>query len=121
MNAPSVAEDGSLFSKLKAGLTFVSVALLFFYFCLVLLQVFFRYVLNESLFWAEEFVRGAMLWGVMLSSALVAAGRAHIRIEVLELMLGPAGRRIVMVLIDILTLAFLLTLLWAGIELVDRT
>jgi len=121
MNSPSVAKDGSLFGKLKAALTFVSVVLLFTYFCLVLLQVFFRYVLNESLFWAEEFVRGAMLWGVMLSSALVAAGRAHIRIEVLELMLAPAGRRIVMILIDILTLAFLLTLLWAGIELVDRT
>ncbi len=121
MNASSVAEDGLFFGKIKAALTFVSVVLLFSYFCLVLLQVFFRYVLNESLFWAEEFVRGAMLWGVMLSSALVAAGRAHIRIEVLELMLAPAGRRIVMMMIDILTLAFLLTLLWAGIELVDRT
>ncbi len=121
MNSASRTEDGTLFGRLKATLTFVSVVLLFVYFCLVLLQVFFRYVLNESIFWAEEFVRGAMLWGVMLSSALVAAGRAHIRIEVLELMLAPAGRRIVMMLIDILTLAFLLTLLWAGIELVDRT
>jgi TRAP-type C4-dicarboxylate transport system permease small subunit len=110
-----------IFGRLRATLTFVSVVLLASYFVLVLLQVFFRYVLNESLFWAEEFVRGLMLWGVMLSSALVAAGRAHIRIEVLELMLPPAGRRIVMMLVDILTLAFCLTLVWAGIELVDRT
>jgi TRAP-type C4-dicarboxylate transport system permease small subunit len=122
MNSPAaLAEDSSLFGKLKTALTFVSVVLLFTYFCLVLLQVFFRYVLNESIFWAEEFVRGAMLWGVMLSSALVAAGRAHIRIEVLELMLPPAGRRVVMILIDVLTLAFLITLIWAGIEFVDRT
>lgn len=110
-----------IFGRLKATLTFVSVVLLASYFILVLLQVFFRYVLNESLFWAEEFVRGLMLWGVMLSSALVASGRAHIRIEVLELMLPPAGRRIVMMLIDILTVAFCLVLVWAGIELVDRT
>ncbi len=120
-SSPIAAADRPVFARLRAGLTALSVVLLAGYFILVLTQVFFRYVLNESLFWAEEFVRGAMLWGVMLSSALVAAGRAHIRIEVLELMLPPAGRRIVMMLVDILTLAFLLTLLWAGIELVDRT
>ena len=107
--------------RLRTALTAVSVALLLVYFILVLLQVFFRYVLNESLFWAEEFVRGAMLWGVMLSSPLVAAARGHIRIEMLELMLPPTGRRIVMVVTDILTMAFCLTLLWAGIEFVDRT
>ena len=84
---------------------------------LVLLQVFYRYVLNESLFWAEELVRGAMLWGVMLSSALVAASRGHIRIEVLELMLPPARparRRLARQRAD---LAFSLILLWAGIQL----
>ena len=107
--------------RLRAALTVVSVALLAGYFVLVLMQVLFRYVLNESLFWAEEVVRGAMLWGVMISSALVAAARAHIRIEILELMLPPAGRRIVMAISDVLTLAFCLTLLWAGIQFVDRT
>jgi TRAP-type C4-dicarboxylate transport system permease small subunit len=112
---------GPLVERLRVLLTAISVALLVGYFALVLLQVFFRYVLNESLFWAEEFVRGAMLWGVMISVGLVAASRAHIRIEVLELMLPPAGRRFVVALTDALTVAFLLTLLWAGIEFVDRT
>jgi len=107
--------------RLRKALTAVSVVLLAGYFALVLLQVVFRYILNESLFWAEEFVRGAMLWGVMLSSPLVAAARGHIRIEMLELMLPPTGRRIVMILTDVLTMAFLLTLLWAGVEFVDRT
>ena len=107
--------------RLRKALTAVSVVLLASYFALVLLQVVFRYILNESLFWAEEFVRGAMLWGVMLSSPLVAAARGHIRIEMLELMLPPTGRRIVMILTDVLTMAFCLTLLWAGIEFVDRT
>ena len=112
---------GPLVGRLRAVLTAVSVVLLAGYFALVLLQVFFRYVLNDSLFWAEELVRGAMLWGVMLSSALVAASRAHIRIEVLELMLPPKGQRVVMLLTDTLTLAFCLTLIWAGIQFVDRT
>jgi TRAP-type C4-dicarboxylate transport system permease small subunit len=107
--------------RLRASLQVVSVALLASYFVLVLLQVFFRYVLNESLFWAEELVRGAMLWGIMLSTALVGAARGHIRVEVLELMLPPRGRRVVIWLANVLTLAFSLILLWAGVQFVDRT
>jgi TRAP-type C4-dicarboxylate transport system permease small subunit len=47
---------------LRAVLTALSVALLASYFVLVLLQVFYRYVLNDSLYWAEELVRGLMVW-----------------------------------------------------------
>jgi TRAP-type C4-dicarboxylate transport system permease small subunit len=121
MSVPSAPVAGPLVDRLRAGLTTVSVALLAAYFVLVLLQVFFRYVLNESLFWAEELVRGLMLWGVMLSSALVAASRSHIRIELLETVLPPKGQRLVVWLANVLTLAFMLTLLWAGIQLIDRT
>ena len=118
---PGRGGAGPFLARLRASLTAVSVALLASYFVLVLLQVFFRYVLNESLFWAEELVRGAMLWGIMLSSALVAASRGHIRVEVLELMLPPAGRKVVIWAANVLTLAFSLTLLWAGIQFIDRT
>lgn len=121
MSTSILRSSGALVGRLRAALTLVTVLLLAGYFSLVLLQVFFRYVLNESLFWAEELVRGAMLWGVMLSSALVAASRAHIRIEVLELMLPRGGRRILNWITNTLTLAFVLTLAWAGIELIDRT
>ena len=107
--------------RLRAVLTALSVALLAAYFVLVLLQVLYRYVLNDSLYWAEELVRGLMVWGVMIGSALVAASRNHIRIEVLELMLPPAGRRIVMWVANSLTVAFSLILLWASIELMDRS
>jgi hypothetical protein len=57
----------------------------------------------------------------MIGSALVAASRNHIRIEALELMLPPAGRRIVVWLANSLTIAFSLILLWASIELMDRS
>ena len=56
-------------------------------------HVFFRYVLNESLFWAEEAVRFSMVWSVLLGSALVARDRAHIRIDVVESLLPPLARR----------------------------
>jgi TRAP-type C4-dicarboxylate transport system permease small subunit len=121
MHSPFVGVAGRFVGRLRASLQVVSVALLASYFVLVLLQVFFRYVLNESLFWAEEMVRGAMLWGVMLGAALVGAARGHIRVEVLELMLAPRGRRVVIWLANVLTLAFSLILLWAGLQFVDRT
>lgn len=101
-------------------MTALSVALMAGYFVIVLLQVFFRYVLNESLFWAEELVRGLMVWGVMIGSALVAASRGHIRVEVLELILPPAGRRVVVWISDALTITFSLILLVASIQLMDR-
>jgi len=111
----------SLVGRLRRALTALSVGLLASYFVLVLLQVFFRYVLNESLYWAEELVRGLLVWGVLIGSALVAASRGHIRVEVLELMLPPSGRRIVVRIANALTIAFSLILLWASIELMDRS
>lgn len=110
-----------LVDGLGATLKALSVALLASYFVLVLLQVFFRYVLNESLFWAEELVRGLMVWGVMIGSALVASARGHIRVEVLERMLPPTGGKIVVWICDALTITFSLILLWAAIQLMDRT
>jgi TRAP-type C4-dicarboxylate transport system permease small subunit len=106
---------------LGATLKALSAALLASYFVLVLLQVFFRYVLNESLFWAEELVRGLLVWGVMISAALVAGSRGHIRVEVLELMLPPGGKQVVRWIADALTITFSLLLLWAAIALMDRT
>ena len=119
---PSAARFGHPFvRRLHAVLTAAAVMLLAGYFVVVVLQVIFRYMLNDSLYWAEEFVRAAMIWGVMVASALVAASRNHIRVEVLELMLPPAGRRVVVFVANTLSLAFCLLLLWAGVEFVDRT
>ncbi|MEI7445545.1 MAG: TRAP transporter small permease [Burkholderiales bacterium] len=121
MNAPSAASGHPAVRALRRALTALSVLLLAAYFVAVLLQVFYRYVLNDSIFWAEEFVRSTMIWGVMIATGLVAAQRAHIRVELLEDWLPPAGRRVVVFVANVLSLSFCLILLWAGIELVDRT
>ena len=51
----------------------------------------------------------------------MAASRDHIRVEVLELMLPPAGRKMVVGIAKTLCVAFSLILLWAGIQLMERT
>lgn len=117
LEQPPGAVVGGLGATLKA----MAVMLLASYFVLVLVQVFYRYVLNESLFWAEELVRGLMVWGVMISSALVAASRSHIRVEVLELILPPAGKKVVVWIANALTITFSVILLWAAVELMNRS
>ena len=81
----------AVMDRLYTVLRAICVVILVEYLILVLLQVFFRYVLNESLFWAEEAVRFSMVWSVLLGSALVARDRAHIRIDVIENMLPPTA------------------------------
>lgn len=105
----------------RNALRLVSVLLLAFYLTIILLQVFFRYVLNDSLFWSEEVVRYSLVWGVMLGAALVAYERGHIRIEVIEAFLPPAGKRVVQFVANSCTLAFLLILAYAGWDFTDRT
>ena len=105
----------------RRALRLISVLLFAFYFGLVLLQVIHRYILNESLFWSEEVVRYSLVWAVMLGSALVAYENGHIRIEIIESFLPPAGRHAVRFAAKALTLAFCIILAWTGIDFVGRT
>lgn len=103
------------------ALRVTSVLVIAFYFVLVVLQVLFRYVLNESLFWSEELVRYGMVWGVMLGSAIVARDRAHIRIEVIESYLPPAAKYGLQFVANSLSFCFCVILCWTGVDFVDRT
>ncbi|MBL8699149.1 MAG: TRAP transporter small permease [Alphaproteobacteria bacterium] len=99
----------------------LSVLLLAFYLSVILLQVFFRYVLNESLFWSEEVVRYSLVWGVMLGAALVAYDRGHINIDIVSPFLPDAGKRVLQFIANSCTLAFLVILAYAGWDFTDRT
>jgi C4-dicarboxylate transporter DctQ subunit len=107
--------------RLHRGLEAVTVLLLAVYFVLVVLQVFFRYVLNRSLFWSEELVRFALIWSVMLGSAVVAYRGEHIRIDVLDTVLPPRARRALGRLAHVLTFAFCVILAGTGIQFMLRT
>lgn len=121
MPGPLRARLGAITEIVRQGLEALSVALIAAYTILVLCQVFFRYVLNEPLFWAEEVVRYGLVWSVMLGAALVAHDRGHVRIEILGAMVRPRAQRIVRAIAGSLSWAFLLILLVAGIQFVTRT
>lgn len=48
---------------------------------IVLLAVFFRYVLNDSLYWSDDTVRYLFVWFSLLGSVIVLRDRRQIRVE----------------------------------------
>ena len=57
------------------------------------LGVILRYVFNNPLTWAEEFVVTLFVWSVMFGIPSALRSRMHIRIDVLILRLKPQARR----------------------------
>lgn len=74
----------------------------------ILLQVFYRYVLNAALVWPEELARYLMIWLTFVGASIAVAEGAHVRVEFLVDRLPPRSRRWVEVGARLVVLAFLL-------------
>jgi TRAP-type transport system small permease protein len=68
------------------------------------LQVFFRYVLKNSLSWSEEFQRYGLIWLVFLAIGLGYRRNAHIGVDLLFNKLPRVAREVVAWIIDLLWL-----------------
>ena len=88
---------------------------------IVIVQVFCRYVLNDSLVWSEEITRFALYWMTMLTMALAADRRGHIVMDILETALGPIGRRRLLWVNAILSTVFLGLLTFYGLRLINQS
>jgi TRAP-type C4-dicarboxylate transport system permease small subunit len=62
---------------------------------IILLAVFFRYVVNRSLFWSDEIVRYLFVWFTLFGAALTLRDRRHIRVEYFVECMPPRLRRAV--------------------------
>ncbi len=82
----------------------------------VIVEVILRYTLGETLVVTEELSRYLMVWVAFLGSVLLMRERGHIAAEGLGGWFGPLGRRVLAVVADLLSLVFLLTLTWAGLQ-----
>jgi TRAP-type C4-dicarboxylate transport system permease small subunit len=87
--------------------------------CLVLLQVVFRYALNDSLIWAEEAIRFLLYLTVMGALGLVAATDADIRLGGLGGILPAGWQRPLAILCDAIVLAFCAVFIRASLALVE--
>ena len=59
----------------------------------VVLQVFYRYVLNDSLRWGWDIPRLCFIWVILLSIPLGIRYNAHVGIDIVVQRFGPAMRR----------------------------
>lgn len=80
-------------------------------------QVFFRYVVNYSLFWSEELMRYLFVWLVMLGIGIGVRQKAHVAVDALNYVLSPASQRWLNVINSVLGLAFFGILIWLGAKL----
>ncbi|MFV2066982.1 MAG: TRAP transporter small permease [Pirellulales bacterium] len=90
-------------------------ALLFFAIVvIVLLAVFFRYVLNDSLFWSDDTVRYLFVWFTLLGSVVVLRDRRQIRVEYFVEHLPSRWRRVIEVAMFVLVTLLYLFFVVAG-------
>mgnify|MGYP000206369329 FL=1 len=69
-------------------------------------QVFFRYVLNHSLFWSEELARYILVWLTFLGATAAYRRGAHPRIDLFAARLGSRGARALRVGAHLVAMAF---------------
>ncbi len=87
----------------------------------VLIQVFFRSVMQSPLRWTEEMARYLMIWLVLLASGIAMRNRAHLQVDVLTAALPKGPKHVLTLLVDVLTIAFLGIMTFYGIQVVQTT
>ena len=79
-------------------------------------QVFFRYVLNQSLFWSEELARYLLVWLTFLGATVAYRRKAHPGIDVLVTRMGPALQKTTVVVTHIASMALFAVMIFYGYQ-----
>lgn len=77
-------------------------------------QVFFRYFIGDSIIWAEELARYALLWSTMTGAAVAYRQGAHVAVGALWDLIPAAAVRHVWRLIHLIVIAFAAVMMWQG-------
>lgn len=107
----------SSFERLEKTLMIVVTSMMAFIILLTLLQVFFRYALNDALSWSAELTKIIFIWMTFLGSGIALNRGGHLRIDSLVNLLSERSRLLADLVVHGLMILFLIVLLVAGIEL----
>jgi TRAP-type C4-dicarboxylate transport system permease small subunit len=105
-------------STLNKGVAWVAMSLLTILVGVVLVAVFFRYVLGNSLPWSEEVARYLCVWVGFIGASVALNRRVHIGVEFFVDRLQPEFKRRVKLAVDCVILGLLLFITYFGVELV---
>jgi len=84
------------------------------FFVILLLQVFFRYVLQSSLAWYTEAILFSYRCSLFMGFAIALKSASHIEFKFLFERLPPKTQRVVRLLCQILALSFFIFVIWGG-------
>ncbi len=114
-------KTAKFFSKLSdiidKQISLLVVALMFFLALLLGVSVFYRYVLNDSIYWSNEVARYMLAYIVFLGSTMAHKHKAHIRIDMVWSYLSKQKQRVTEITIALLFIAFWVLILLGCIKL----
>ncbi|MCB1334301.1 MAG: TRAP transporter small permease [Roseivivax sp.] len=87
---------------------------------IMLAQVFYRYVLGDSLIWAEELCRYLLIWQTFLVLGLAYSRGEFVALDFLPKALPPRGRWILRAVMAVPIVAFLAVIAWYGYDFASR-
>lgn len=106
--------DSTLIRRLTRLVEWMLTALSVLIFVVVFLQVLFRYLLRQPLFWSEELPRYLLIWMCFLAAAVAQKHDAHINITLCLAPLSTRARQVLKILTDAIILAFLWVITYSG-------
>lgn len=78
--------------------------------------VFARYVLNDSIVWAEELARYLFVWISFLGGGLGVGTNVHVGVDSLVELMPKRPKLVVQLAMELMIVVFTLVLIWAGIQ-----
>ena len=109
------------FDRRLTGFAWTVAGLLLAVVCFLgLWQVVSRFVLSQPSSWTEEIMRRLLIWTVMLGAVVAFRRGAMISVDLMLRLSSGRWRTLLRALVAAATLAFLLCVLWFGIDLAWR-
>ncbi len=85
----------------------------------ILLQVFFRYVMNAPLYWSEEIARYAFVWLVFIGAALASKRGAHIGVDYIVMHLPELPKDLLAIFVNLLVLFFIACVIYMSVGVIQ--
>ena len=86
--------------------------------CVIFTQVFFRYVLNDSLSWSEELARYMYIWQGWLGISLIERKRKHISITMLTDKIHGTPKKILVFIVQLAGVIIAVAMAYCGFRMV---
>ncbi|MBW1848599.1 MAG: TRAP transporter small permease [Deltaproteobacteria bacterium] len=83
---------------------------------IVAVQVFFRYVLNHSLFWSEELARFLLVWLTFFGASVAYYRKANPGVDFLYSRMSPSIRKVSTVLIHLASIILFCVMIFYGCQ-----